>query len=66
MSTSRDALIDVLDRHRPRTIWAESCECGEQADFLKPFDAKWFAKHQADAIAAAGISPFRVDRVDAS
>lgn len=64
VSASRDALVAVLDQHRPRTIWAESCECGERADFLKPFDPKWFATHQADALAQAGIHPFRPDHVE--
>lgn len=65
MSTSRDALIDVLARHQYDIeydrCWSVEGPCGWQDG-----GAREHAEHQADALAAAGIRTFRVDHVDAS
>ncbi len=66
MSASRDALIDVLAQHEHEY---RGCACGKKwplALRLASEQDRWLAEHQADALAAAGISPFRVDHVDAT
>lgn len=65
MSAARDALVDVLAQHQPFD-WSgnyRGCICG--ADKPDGADlADWIAEHQADALATAGIHPFRPNHTE--
>ena len=65
MNASRDALVAVLTQHQHEY---RGCACGQKwprrLALVDEQDA-WLANHQADALAAAGIHPFRaIDPVE--
>ncbi|MEV7962388.1 hypothetical protein [Oerskovia paurometabola] len=66
MSASRDALVDVLAQHQPmRLDGRRTCTCGFGLTPNLRLDVDvQVAIHVADALAAAGIYPFRPNHTE--